>query len=276
MLKRLQDRYKYSIILLKELVRADFKVKYQDSVLGYVWSAIKPLFSFAILYIVFIKVLRVGADIEHWPIAMLVGIVLFQFFTDVTNGSLTSIVSNGGLLRKIKFPRYIIVVSGTVSALITLAINSVIILLFAIVNDVPFTGHIILLIPLIIQLFVFSLGVALFLSAAYVKFRDIQYIWELISQALFYGSAILFPVSLIQSLGGSVGQSLTYITLFNPLAQIIQDVRHLIINNTIPSLWTISGENIFMYTIPLLVTAITFAFGAWYFKRRSLYFAEDV
>lgn len=276
MWKQLQNKYKYSVILLKELVRTDFKVKYQDSILGYIWSALKPLFMFAILYVVFIKVLRVGADIPHWPIAMLTGIMLWQFFTDVTNGSLKSIVNNGGLLRKIKFPRYIIVVAGSVSAFITLAINSVIIVIFAAFNGVELSWHILLVIPLIIQLFVFALGVAFILSAMYVKFRDIQYIWDLVSQAMFYGSAILFPISLIANITSSFGSILAHIALANPVAQIIQDVRHVAINNAIPSLWTISDGSVVAYIWPLIITLLTFAVGVWYFKKRSPYFAEDV
>ena len=276
MFKKAQEKYKYSLILLKELVRTDFKVKYQDSVLGYIWSALKPLFSFIVLYFVFIKVLRVGGDIENWTIALFVGIVLFQFFTDVTSGSLRAIVNNGGLLRKIKFPRYIIVVAGTVSALITLAINSMVVVLFAALNNVELSWYIFMVIPLVVQLFIFSLGVAFFLSAVYVKFRDIKYIWEVVSQALFYGSAILFPVSLILNVGHGLGQTLTYIALANPIAQIVQDVRFFTINNDIPNLWTVSGGNIFMYLIPLSITILVFMFGAWYFKKQSPSFAEDV
>lgn len=276
MWKRLRAKYKYSLILLREMVRTDFKVKYQDSFLGYIWSALKPLFSFAILYVVFIKVLRVGGDIEHWAIALLLGIVLFQFFTDVTTGSLKSIVNSGGLLRKIKFPRYIIVVSNTVSAFITLGINALVIVAFAAFNQVGLHWEIVIVPLLILQLFIFALGVALILSALYVKFRDIKYIWELISQALFYGSAIIFPISHIYNIGHGWGQTLGYVALANPVAQIIQDVRHLIINPDIPSLWTFSGGNPWAYAIPLSVTVVTFIFGVWYFKKQSPYFAEGV
>lgn len=276
MWKRLRAKYKYSLILLREMVRTDFKVKYQDSFLGYIWSALKPLFSFAILYVVFIKVLRVGGDIEHWAIALLVGIVLFQFFTDVTTGSLKSIVNSGGLLRKIKFPRYIIVVSNTISAFITLAINTAVVVVFAVFNQVGLDWHIILVPLLVAQLFIFALGVGLLLSALYVKFRDIQYIWEVIAQALFYGSAIIFPISHIYNIGHGWGQILGYIALANPVAQVIQDIRHLAISTEVPSLWTFSGGNIWAYTIPLAVTFLTFGVGAWYFRKQSPYFAENV
>lgn len=276
MWKRLRAKYKYSLILLREMVRTDFKVKYQDSFLGYIWSALKPLFSFAILYVVFIKVLRVGGDIEHWAVALLVGIVLFQFFTDVTTGSLKSIVNKGALLRKIKFPRYIIIVSNTISAFITLGINTAVVVVFALLNNVGLQWQIIIVPLLVIQLFMFALGVALLLSALYVKFRDIQYIWELITQALFYGSAIIFPISHIYNIGHGWGQVLGYIALANPVAQVIQDVRHLVINPDIPSLWTFSGGNVWVYAIPLSITLLTFILGAWYFKKQSPYFAESV
>jgi ABC-2 type transport system permease protein len=273
----MREKYKYSLILLKEFVRTDFKVKYQDSAIGYLWSVLKPLFMFSILYVVFVQVLRVGAGIENWPVALLTGVVLWQFFTDVTNGALKSIVGNGALLRKIKFPRYIIVVSNTVSAFITLLINSLVIVIFAIFTGVEFSWWILMAIPLILQLFIFALGVAFFLSAAYVKFRDIQYIWDVFSQALFYGSAIIFPVSLITTVGGaSMGAVLTKIALANPVAQMIQDFRHLIISSDVPSLYTITDESLVWYLVPLSITVFVFIFGAWFFKKRSPYFAEDV
>jgi ABC-2 type transport system permease protein len=231
---------------------------------------------FAILYVVFVKILRVGKGIEHWPIALLTGVVLWQFFTDVTGGTLKSIVNNGGLIRKTKFPRYIIVVANTISALITLAINSVVIVIFAAANHVSLTWHVILIVPFVIELFLFALGVAFFLSATFVKFRDIQYIWDIISQALFYASAIIFPISLVANVGHSWGQWLPHILLANPVSQIIQDVRHTIISTDVPSLWTVTNGNVLFYIAPISIAIITFILGALYFKRRSPYFAEDV
>lgn len=273
MLDKINRKYRYSLILLREFVLTDFKVKYQDSFLGYIWSILKPLFMFAIMYAIFVKVLRVGRGIENWPVALLAGIVMWQFFTDVTTGTLKSIVNNGGLLRKISFPRYIIVISNTVSALITLLINSVVVIIFAIVAKVELSWHLILIVPFLIQLFIFALGIAFFLSAVYVRFRDIKYIWEIIAQAMFYGSAIIFPVSLV----AQVGQGwLVYLVLANPVAQSIQDVRNLTISSDVPSLWTISSGNVWLYLIPVTISLVAFIFGAWFFKVKSPYFAEDV
>lgn len=274
MFTRLREKYRYSIVLLRELVRTDFKLKYQDSALGYVWSVLKPLFLFAIMYVVFAKLLGIGRGVPHWPVAMLAGIVLWQFFTDVTTNGLKTIVNNGSLLRKIKFPRYIVIISGTVSSLISLGINAVVVIVFAVINGVTFSPALLVAIPLVIEVFVFSIGVAFFLSAVYVKFRDIQHIWDILVRGLFYGSAILFPINMILSI--SSGPLIANLILINPVSQAIQDVRHLAIAPEIDSLWTVSSGNLLLYLVPIVISIIVFAFGAFYFKKRAPYFAEDV
>src|SRR5690606_18257006 len=113
--------------LLSELVRTDFKLRYQGSVLGYAWSLLRPLLMFVILYVVFIKFLKIGSDIENYPIYLLLGIVLWSFFQEMTTRSLTSVVERGDLLRKITIPRWIIVFSSSISALINLALNLIVI-----------------------------------------------------------------------------------------------------------------------------------------------------
>jgi ABC-2 type transport system permease protein len=162
-------------ILLRELVVTDFKLRYQGSVLGYLWSILKPIFLFIILYIVFDKFLRLGRDIEHFPVYLLVGIVLWNFFTEATVQGLQSIVSRGDLIRKINFPKFIIVVSGTISAFINLIINTIVILVFCVINSVSISAEALLIIPLIAELYVFSLAVAFFLATLNVKYRDIKH-----------------------------------------------------------------------------------------------------
>ena len=159
-------------ILLRELVITDFKLRYQGSALGYVWSVLKPLFLFSILYVVFDKFLGVGRNIEHFPVYLLLGIILWNFFVEATNQGLNSIVGRGDLLRKINFPKYIVVISGTVSSLINLLFNMIVVLLFVLVNGAQLSWMSLLIIPLIIELYIFALGVAFFLSALNVKSRD--------------------------------------------------------------------------------------------------------
>src|SRR3981081_248471 len=136
---RILLRYRYSAILLRELVKTDFKLRYQGSALGYIWSLLRPLLLFVTLYIVFTKFLKVGQDIPHKAVYLLLGIVLWSYFTEVTLGGVGSIVGRGDLLRKINFPKYVIVVAGSFSALINLALNFVIIGVFMVLGHVELT-----------------------------------------------------------------------------------------------------------------------------------------
>lgn len=271
----LRDRYNYSLIMLREMVRSDFKVKYQDSVLGYFWSVLRPLFLFGILYLVFTVGLRVGRDIDNWPVALLAGIVLWQFFIDVTKRGLTSVVRNGALLRKINFPRYIVIMSVTASALISLLINLGLVAVFAVISGVSLLPTLPVALLVIVQVFVFSLGLAFFMAALHVKFRDLEHIWDILLRGMFYTSAIIFPISLIVE-SGEYGLLAAKVLLMNPIAQAIQDFRYLAISSDVPSLWTLGEGNPALYVLPITLTVLTMLIGAWYFRRRSPYFAEDI
>src|SRR5882762_90595 len=109
--------------LLSELVRTDFKLRYQNSVLGYLWSLLRPLLLFVILYVVFVKFLKIGNRVPHYPVYLLLGIVLWNFFNEMTAQSVGSIVGRGDLIRKIKIPRWVIIISTSLSALINLFLN---------------------------------------------------------------------------------------------------------------------------------------------------------
>lgn len=123
-------------ILLGELAKTDFKLRYQGSVLGYLWAVLRPLLMFAILYFVFAKMLKLGSDIPHYPVYLLTGTVLWNFFTECTGQGIQAIVQRGDLLRKISFPKYIVVVASTVTPLINLAINLGVVVVFALINGV--------------------------------------------------------------------------------------------------------------------------------------------
>lgn len=268
---KLFKKYRYSLILLRELVITDFKLRYQGSALGYLWALLRPLFLFAILYIFFVEILKIGGEIKHWGIALLLGIVLWNFFSEVVNQGLKSIVNAGGIIRKINFPKYIIVISTSLSAFINLAINLVVVIMFAAINHVELSWGI-LLIPLyIIELYVFALGLAFLLSTINVRFRDVGYIWEVVSQALFYGSAIMFPLNRVLHMGHEVA----LILMMNPLAQSIQDARYFGITQGVDTIHTLTS-NIFIIAIPFVISILTFIIGALYFRKRSPYFAEEI
>src|SRR5690606_38226206 len=130
------------------------------STLGYLWALLRPLFLFAILYVFFVEVLHIGKEIPHWGVALLLGIVLWNFFSEVVNQGLKSIVNSGGIIRKINFPKYIIVISTSLSAFINLAINLVVIAIFAAIDHVVPSWSMLLIPVFIVELYLFALGLA--------------------------------------------------------------------------------------------------------------------
>lgn len=268
---RLKQRYTYSFILLQRLVITDFKIRYQGSVLGYFWTLLRPLALFAILYVVFIHFLKFGADQPHFAVSLLLGIVIWNYFVEVTLGGVTAVVEKGDLLRKLSFPRYTIVVAGSFSALINLVLNLLVVLFFMALNGVDFRWTAILAILPIIELFIFSLSIAFLLSALYVRFRDINYVWEVILQAGFYATPILYPISMVVATAPNIAKYL----LLNPIAQIIQDLRVLLIDPTTPTL-TDLFENPYARFIPIVLVLIVAIVAVYYFRKQSPSFAEEI
>lgn len=258
-------------ILLRELVVTDFKLRYQGSVLGYLWSLLKPLMLFAILYVVFVKFLKLGDGIEHYPVYLLMGIVMWTFFTEATSQGMSAIVARGDLIRKINFPKYIIVISGTISALINLLLNLVVVFVFMAVNGVAINWTLILLPINIIELYVFSLAVAFLLSALYVKFRDISHIWEVVLQGAFYATPILYPISMVITVSPLAAKLL----MLNPVAQIIQDARYNAITNQAATTSSLIN-NFAISIVPYILVTLFIIWASLYFKKSQKYFAENV
>jgi ABC-type polysaccharide/polyol phosphate export system, permease component len=257
-------------ILLRELVVTDFKLRYQGSILGYLWSILKPIFLFIILYIVFDKFLRLGRDIEHFPVYLLVGIVLWNFFTEATVQGLQSIVSRGDLIRKINFPKFIIVVSGTISAFINLIINTIVILVFCVINGVSISAEALLIIPLIAELYVFSLAVAFFLATLNVKYRDIGYLWEIFLQAAFYATPVIYPLQMVVK---QMPWAASWLML-NPVAQVVQDVRKVLVTQQTLQLYDLVSFPVML--TPFVAVIIVILLAVFYFRSNQRYFAESV
>lgn len=253
-------------------MKTDFKLRYQGSILGYLWSLMRPLFLFLIMYLVFVYFLRIGADVPHWPVQLLLGIILWNFFAEITNTSVTSIVSRGDLLRKLNFPKYVIVLSSAISALINLLINMMVLLIFAIFNGVEFRPEMLLSIFFILELLIFALGIGFFLAALFVRLRDVNYIWEIIMQGLFYASIVVYPITYVIA----KSELLTKILLLNPVAQAIQDVRKFLVSDNTVTLFSIMGDKWYITVVPILLSIAVFIFGALFFRKRSGYFAEEV
>lgn len=260
-------------ILLRELVVTDFKLRYQGSALGYAWSVLKPLFLFAIIYFVFVYGLGIGKDIEHFPVYLLLGMVLWGFFTEATANGLSSIISRGDLIRKINFPKYIIVVSATVSALINLAINLAVVLVFILFNGVDIGWRALWIFPIIFELYIFALAIAFFLSAVNVKFRDIGHLWDIFLQAAFYATPIIYPVSML--VDKHVNPVILKIIMINPVTQIIQDARYVLVTQatTVRSVDILGGWLAYM---PFILIAILIFLASYYFRKNSKTFAEQI
>lgn len=258
-------------ILLSEMVRTDFKLRYQNSVLGYVWSLLKPLLLFAILYTVFTKFLHIGRGVPNYPISLLLGIVMWSFFTEATSNALKSIVGRGALIRKINIPRYLIPVSVIASALINLLLNLVVVFIFVLIaNDTPLSLVSLVVFPLLlVELIIVSVAVSFFLSAVYVKYRDIEHIWDVAKQALFYVVPIIYPLSMIPNL--TIQKAL----LLNPLAQILQDARAVITYGGTDQIHGVFGSWL-PYAIPLGLVLLALLISSAYFRKNSKYFAEDI
>ena len=269
--KSLSGRYRYSLILLRQLVVTEFKLRYQGSVLGYVWSLLKPLALFGILYVVFSLFLRIGDAVPNFPVYLLLGIVIWTYFAEVTTVSVSSIVARGEILRRLNFPRYVIVLSASFSALINLALNMLVVAAFIAFSDIQVGADIIWLPFLIIQLFVFSLAISFFLSAAFVKFRDIGYIWEIIMQGAFYATPILYPVSFVAGYSAVAAKWI----MLNPVAQMIQDFRFILITDQSTRIDQVFGSH-WVRVIPIGLTVLMAIGAAAYFRSRSKFFAEEL
>ena len=257
-------------ILLKELTKTDFKLRYQGSLLGYLWALLRPLMMFAILYIVFSKLLKIGDEIPHYPVYLLCGTTLWSFFTECTSQGIQAIIVRGDLLRKISFPKYIVVISSQLTALINLGINLAVVVIFALINGVAPSWSWLLIVLPILELYLLSLGIAFLFGSINVKYRDITSIWDVLVQALFYAVPIIYPIQMVATTSTLAAK----ILLLNPIAQCIQDVRYNLITTETITTWNyIFNPSVI---VPLLLVIIILVLGAVTFRRKSKFFAEEV
>ena len=264
-------------ILLKELTKTDFKLRYQGSILGYLWALLRPLMMFAILYFVFSVLLPIGQGDPHYPIYLLIGTSMWSFFTECTMQGIQAIVTRGDLLRKISFPKYIVVVSSTLTAVINMLINLVVIIIFALINGIMPNPTWLLAIPAILELYCLSLGIAFLLGSINVKYRDITSIWEVLVQALFYAVPIIYKIQMVAGTNGEGHPIIAKILLLNPIAQCLQDIRHAFISavGEVDTTWN-NIEYWYVAIIPILIVVIIFTTGAVVFRKKSKFFAEEV
>jgi ABC-2 type transport system permease protein len=267
---RPRSQFQRNLNLVRELSITAFKLKYTGSALGYVWSLIKPLMLFGIMYLVFSQLLRVGTKDPDFPVQLLIAIVAWTFFTEATATAMNAVAGSGDLIRKAYFPRWILVVASTTSALLTFAINTtlVVVVTFSIGHlDLSLRS---LLAPVYyLELIVLVLGLSLLLSSLFVFFRDLGHIWEIVSLVLFYGSGVVFPLALIPF------TTLLDVAGLNPVAQIIQDLRYALV---VPSDFNQPMAHFIgpLVVIPIVVSVAVFIVGFLVFHRLTPKFAESL
>jgi ABC-2 type transport system permease protein len=262
--------------LTYNIARNEFKLRFFGSVLGYVWQLVRPLLLFGVLYVFFTKVAHVNNQNapgqEHYGAQLLGSIVLFTFFAEATAGSVRSVLDRENLVRKIQFPRMVIPLSVVLLATFNLALNLIVVLIFALAEGVqPMLTW--LELPLILtMLVVFSTGIAMLLAALFVSFRDIQPIWDVISQILFYCSPVIISVETVRE---KVSTTLFHLYMLNPLAVIFQQFRHAMITHRTISVVEALGSWAAL-AAPLAIVLGLFALGFWVFNRSAPLVAENL
>jgi ABC-2 type transport system permease protein len=253
-----------------------WKIRFYGSALGYLWQLVRPLLLFLVLYVFFTKIAKVGAgegpSYDYYGSQLLASIVLFTFFGEATGAAVRSVVDNEALVRKIQFPRMAIPLSVVLLSCFNLGLNLIVVTIFALAAGVrPMLTWFEL--PLIIGLLVvLTAGVAMLLSSLFVYLRDVQPIWEVLSNVIFYASPVIIPVTKVQQ---ELSTTLLHIYMLNPLAVVFQQFRHAFITHATPSVGTLLGSTAAI-AVPVAIVFAIFALGFWVFNRIAPRVAEDL
>lgn len=255
-----------NVNLVRELAITQFKLKYTGSALGYLWSLMKPLMLFGVMYVVFARFLQLGNSSPHFTLQLLVGIIFWNFFVETVGIGVGVIVGNGSLLKKASFPRLILVIAASVSSSMTFVINLLLIVIIAVpLHQMDVGWRSLAVLPLILELYALVLGLSLLLSSLFVFYRDLGHIWEISAQVLFYGSAIVYPLA-----PAFLGPKASLLGM-NPVAQIIEDVRHALVTAEVP--WTVQFTGI-RFAVPMAIVVGSAAIGYATFRHQTPKFAE--
>lgn len=237
--------------LFVELVRTTFKVKYNNSLLGFLWVLLKPLFTFIVLYFVFSRFK--GGWVENYQIYLLLGIILYTFFNEGILYGLRSILRTSHIILKVKFPQEIVLASFIFMAIINLFVNLSILAFFSLFNPIsPTVVSILYFIFIVVVLFLFIYGISFFTSILLVKLRDLEHITELMMQLMFYATPIFYPLE-------SLPESMKKIIVLNPLTSIIQASRQALIYGKI--------DYVFEIGMILAISVVLLLIGSVFFKK---------
>jgi ABC-2 type transport system permease protein len=267
----LSGSWRRTLQLTVAIARNDFKLRFFGSALGYVWQLMRPLLLFAVLYIVFTQVVPLGDNLENFPVALLLGIVLFTFFAEATSAAVSCVVVRENLVRKIHFPRVVIPLAIVLTASFNLLLNLGVVVAFALASGIDPRLSWLGLLPLLLVLVLFATGLAMLLAALYVRYRDVEPIWDVTLQITFYGSLILVPYETIRLKHELLASAL----VANPLAAVLQEARHLVIDPGYASASAAIGGPVRLL-IPAGIAIGCFLLGLWVFNREAPRIAEEL
>jgi ABC-2 type transport system permease protein len=254
--------------LVFTLAVTDFKLKYYGSVLGYVWTLARPFLFFGVIYFVFTEIVGLDKNVPNYGVYILFALVLFQFFGEVTGNCLGSLVARESMLRKMRFPRLVIPPSVVLTALFNLGMTLIAVFIFAIASGVTPTWGWLELPVIIVLLTIFATGCGLVLSALFVRYRDVQPIWDVTSQVLFYASPILYVATMVP-------ESYQRAYLANPISALLTQMRHAVVDPTARPVWdAIGGAERLL--VPGGIVVAVFVLGLWVFTREAPRIAENL
>ena len=250
------------------LAVTEFKVRFFGSALGYLWSLMKPLLQFAVLYLVFTEIVRIGGDVKNYPVYLLTAIMLWTYFAETTSGAVQSLVNQEGLLRKIRFPRMVVPLSISLVSLFNLGMNMIAVFVFMAISQIEVTWGFLWLPVLVLYMVILSTGTAMLLSALYVRYRDIGPIWDVTLQLLFYASPIIYVLT-------AIPEEYQRILAANPIAIVMTQMRHAIIDPEAPDIVEAIGAAPRLL-IPAAITVIVCTLGWIVFNREAPRIAENL
>jgi ABC-2 type transport system permease protein len=255
--------------LMLLMAMTDFKKSFFGTVLGYAWSLLRPLLTFAVLLIVFTKIIRIGSQIDNYPMFLLFNVVFFGFCRESTMVATTAVVGREGIVRKTQFPRLVIPLATILTGLFNLGMNLLAVFVFFLFFGIDPTWTWLLFPVLLGLMVVLTAAVATLLSALYVRRRDVAIIWGVLSMALFYGSGVLFPIEFVPS------GLLHDVMLVNPLTLILIQAREWIIDPSAPSVVEVAGGWLGLLPATIVFVAVC-AWSTHFFNREAPRVAEEL
>lgn len=257
-----------SLELLYLIAVTDFKKAYFGTVLGYLWSLARPLMQFAVLLVVFTHVFHFASKVHNYPEFLLFGVVLFGFFQEATLMSVGSIVGHESVVRKTQFPRLVIPLAVVLTTLFNLLLNLVVTFVFILASGIAPRWTWLGLFPLLLALFVFTTAVSMIVSALYPRFRDVAIIWSVLALALFYGTPVLYPLSLVTS------HILRDLIALNPLTPIFDLAQRWITNPATPWPWDEALGGPVRFAAAVILYGAVCVTAVWVFRREAPRIAE--